>query len=203
MKKIIITFLAGIIYLTNLGAQSYLYDKGSSGASLGVSRLNSQFILSIDMSYKGRLGVGATAYRISEYDHIVGIHATYNLVKVQTEDNVLSFPITFGYFNKGLRAIGAGLYNKNKVTKDFSIAIGLNYSRLFSSKSSNFNYTKSGTNNLGFDLVLFYKDFKVGQTISWSKNTNLSVGVTVGIAFGHKSNFSEDEEEYIEPEDEP
>ncbi len=40
MKKIIITFLAGIIYLTNLGAQSYLYDKGSSGASLGVTRIS-------------------------------------------------------------------------------------------------------------------------------------------------------------------
>lgn len=208
MKKIIITFLAGIIYLTNLGAQSYLYDKGSSGASLGVTRISGHYVLSLDMCYKGRFGVGASAYKISDYDHVVGINGTFNFVKENSGDNVFSLPITFGYFNNGYKALGASLYNKTKVSKNFALAIGLNYSRLFISKNSEFysknkNFPPISVNTLSLDIVFLYKVFKVGPSINWSKNTNLNFGISVGVALGHNAIFSEVEEENIEPDNEP
>jgi hypothetical protein len=170
-------------FTIGLYGQCYLYDKKASGPSLGMTYSNEYAVYSIDYTILGRssLGVGYAKDAISA-------SLTVNLLKNYQKPSYVSIPAFIGYTNsKGsgnnIFSFGGGIYYKGPPVNDFSTAIGLS---LLKFKSNNYTSYNNSTISVSAELLLYYKDFRIGTFLT--AINDVIYGFSVGMSINHRGN---------------
>ena len=187
MKIVYFTILFFVFTVVSIKAQSYLYNKNSSGPAFSYSRILGANGFALDFTYKGRFSVGATLVGLNKRTNVYGINGVLNMLKKENRRNVVSLPVLVGYQsvnNKSLISYGAGFYIKSFAINHTSTAAGISYVR---SKTQN-AFSNNYTGQVGFELVLFYKSLKLGPTILLG-NDGINFGFSAGFAFNHNNTF--------------